>query len=235
MIKIFKINDNVKLYSLNNSENFDEKIAEVMSDNINKGLCLLPGGSTPLLAYQILSKNRNIKPARKVLITDDRLVDLNSSKSNYTMLRKNLKIGFLEGYPLSYFNEINSYGLTRANEKIDNIIRSSDIECSFLGLGEDSHTASLFPNNSEILGCESSGLIVRNANEDFSRYSLSYQTILSSKKIIFLIKGENKLNALISILSNEKNYPQLPAQKIINEHENIQIFCDFKFPINKYW
>ena len=76
-------------------------------------------------------------------------------------------------------------------------------------------------------------LIIKNENEDFNRYSLSYKTILSSKKIIFLIKGENKQDALISILSNQKNYLQLPAQKIINEHENIEIFCDFKFSINK--
>ena len=232
-MKISKINNNVKLYSFNNSKKFDKKIAELMKDNINKGLCLLPGGLTPLSAYQILSKTKKIKANRKILLTDDRLVDFNSSKSNYSMLMQNLKIDFFDGFPLSYFKNINSFGLTSINKKIDNIIESSDIECSFLGLGEDSHTASLFPNKSEILNCNSSGLIIRNVNEDYRRYSLSYKTILSSKKIIFLIKGENKQNALKSILSKEKNYLQLPAQKIINEHENIEIFCDFKFSINK--
>ena len=227
------MNDNVKIHSFNNSKNFDKKIAELMKNNINKGLCLLPGGITPLSAYLILSKTKKIKGRRKILLTDDRLVDFNSNKSNYGMLMQNLKIDFFDGFPVSYFNNINSFGLASINKKIDNIIESSDIECSFLGLGEDSHTASLFPNKSEILNCNSSGLIIRNENEDYSRYSLSYKTILSSKKIIFLIKGENKLNALISILSNEKNYLQLPAQKIINEHENIEIFCDFKYPLNK--
>ena len=134
-MNIFKINNNVKLYSFDNSKDFDIKIAELMKNNINKGFCLLPGGISHLTAYQILSKTKKIKSSRKILLTDDRLVDFNSNKSNYSMLMQNLDIDFFDGFPLSYFNEINNDGLTVVNHKIDNILESLEIECSFLGLG----------------------------------------------------------------------------------------------------
>jgi 6-phosphogluconolactonase len=227
-----KIKDNVILHYYSKSEVFDKKIAEFMKVEINQGLCLVPGGFTPFSAYNILAKAKKIEPSRKVLLTDDRLVDYGSDKSNYRMLVENLKIDFRDDFPLSYYDEINCHGLTSLNEKIAKVLETSCIECSFLGLGEDSHTASLFPNHPEILECNTPGLITKNNNEDFSRFSLSYNTILTSKKIVFLVKGEDKLNALQNILWGDTDYIKFPAQKIINEHKNIYIFCDFDCPLN---
>ena len=99
-------------------------------------------------------------------------------------------------------------------------------------MGGDGHTASLFPNNKDNLNDKHSCFLLKNHFDDFQRFTLSFKTLLSSQKIVFIATGENKNLALRKIFSKNKDYNNLPAQKLFLEHPNVELFCDSKAFLN---
>ena len=189
-------------------------------NNLTNGFCILPGGKTPNSLYKLLSKKDNLK----FIISDDRLVNNNNVLSNFKNITDKLNIN--SEYPLSYFDEINLNGIDSLNSKLTQIKSDKTIDLCILGLGEDSHTASLFPNQKLNFDSKKLGFIIKNNGDDFKRFTLSYEFILSSNKIIFIVIGNNKSTALKNILIEEKNSKLYPAQEIIFNHKNIEIYCD---------
>ena len=225
-MKKIKFNNKVKVNIFKNHKELYHSLSLSLIKEINSGTCIISGGNTPLKLYKILNENDKIKKNRKVILSDDRLVENNNELSNFKMISKNLKINFDPTCMFSYYDLINNYGLNNTLKYLSENILKNNIECSLLGLGTDSHTASLFPENKKILINHDLGFINKNSSEDFKRFSLSFKTLLSSKKIIFLVLGQEKNFAMKSIFSNVKNYLKYPAQKIIHEHDNIELFCD---------
>ena len=98
---------------------------------------------------------------------------------------------------------------------------------TFLGVGADGHTASLFPKNLAILKDNNICLKVKNSWENYHRISLSFSYLMKSNQIIFLVNGESKAKALKECLTGSYNPIQYPAQYIFHNYERpIHIFCD---------
>lgn len=223
-MKVIRYNDRITIKVFPDKLKLDIELASLMAKKINKGLCILPGGTTPKNLYCLLSKNFRIKKNRKIILSDDRLVDDNNEQSNYNMISKNLDINLDSNYRISYYELLKGLGLSKTLHYISNKMLNQPIECSLLGIGEDSHTASLFPNNKKAFENDDLGLIVE--NKDFMRFSLGFNTLLSSKKIIFMVAGKNKKSALKFIFGKNKNHLIYPVQKLFDEHSNIELFCD---------
>jgi len=83
-----------------------------------------------------------------------------------------------------------------------------------LGLGDDAHTASLFPETTAVDVCDR--WFVENWVEKFAayRYTLTAPAINSGRQIWFLISGVGKRSAVAQVLGNERNVRLFPAQLI---------------------
>jgi 6-phosphogluconolactonase len=84
----------------------------------------------------------------------------------------------------------------------------------FLGLGNDGHTASLFPGT-RALG-EERKLVVSNwvGKLDTDRITMTAPVINNAEKVVFLVAGEDKAMPLKSVLEGAHEPQQLPAQLI---------------------
>jgi 6-phosphogluconolactonase/glucosamine-6-phosphate isomerase/deaminase len=113
--------------------------------------------------------------------------------------------------------------------KIDSQIpKNSSPDVAILGFGNDGHTASLFPGHPEIFQNNNTRLIIiKNISEQFHRISLTFEFLMKSKQIIFLISGNDKRRALKDALYGKYQPMLYPAQYIFRKYKKqITIFCD---------
>lgn len=84
----------------------------------------------------------------------------------------------------------------------------------FLGLGEDGHTASLFPGGSAVRERERLVVAERCGREDAWRVTLTLPVLNAASRIVFLVSGESKAVALREVLQGPPRPDDLPAQAV---------------------
>jgi 6-phosphogluconolactonase len=99
------------------------------------------------------------------------------------------------------------------------------LDLIFLGMGEDGHIASLFPNApANILDISVPFLVVENSPKPPpTRISLSYKTIFAAKNIWILISGAAKESAMRESLKPDG---QTPLARVVRSRP-VKIFSDF--------
>ena len=94
-------------------------------------------------------------------------------------------------------------------------------DLTLLGLGDDGHTASLFPykdiNNDDF--------IITSFGKGLKRISLTPKIISASTEIAFLVTGSSKKLALKRLIDKNESSRRTPA-KLINSNSKIHIYCD---------
>jgi 6-phosphogluconolactonase len=87
------------------------------------------------------------------------------------------------------------------------------LDLVLLGLGDDGHTASLFPHSPAL--DEVSRLCVPNAAPDgATRLTLTFPVINASRRVVFLVYGEAKAGMVAEIMEGVRRPPALPAQRV---------------------
>ena len=184
---------------------------------------VLSGGSTPRPIYQELasSNNQSALDWRRIYIFwgDERCVPPTDQESNYLMA----KTALLDWIPIPATNVFRIQGELRPEDAAQNYQQQIDqfflgkekrFDTTLLGLGEDGHTASLFPNTTG-LG-EVKRWVVPNLNpyQNTDRITLTFPAINNSRNILFLVKGAEKAEIVADILKHPNSPPQYPAKRI---------------------
>jgi 6-phosphogluconolactonase len=101
------------------------------------------------------------------------------------------------------------------------------LDLIFLGMGEDGHVASLFPNAPpEILNCASPFLVIDNSPKPPPRrISLSYAAIAAAKQVWVLVSGAGKAPALRESL---RPGGRTPLARVLQLRSKARIFSDFR-------
>ena len=216
-----------------------QDISNYLVDQINKILLekeraqiSLSGGSTPLLTYKILSKAQIPWSRVDVFLGDERWVDPDSETSNTLMIKKSLLSSYpgstAKFYPLpttdypSPEKSADAYSLLlKSKLKVDNSLPVFDLV--LLGLGDDGHTASLFPNSKSL--SEANKIATTSEGKGQQRVTLTYPVLSASKRIIFLISGKAKQKAIKRLLDEFEPVERTPA-KLITSKGQIIIFGD---------
>lgn len=186
---------------------------------------VLSGGSTPKELYQTLSAapfRENIPwPKIYFFIGDERYVSDNDAESNYGMIEATLL------HPLKIQpHQIHKYDTTLPpqqvaaayQENIEKYFGNGKIvfDLVLLGLGDNAHTASLFPQ-SEILNDKKPGVKAVYIPETSStRISMNAPMINQSQHIAFLVTGSPKATAVHQVIKGERKPLTYPAQLIGN-------------------
>jgi len=93
----------------------------------------------------------------------------------------------------------------------------------FLGVGDDGHTASIFPGSHAALDSSSIVLQTNSPKPPYDRITLGIKVIADAKKTITIIAGENKKQVVSKILSGDK---ELPIVKVLSHRRQSTIFIE---------
>ena len=96
----------------------------------------------------------------------------------------------------------------------------------FLGMGDDGHTASLFPYTEIIYEDEYWVKDVFVEKLDTTRISLTPEILNQAARIVFLIGGENKATVLKEVLTGDFDPEKLPSQLVIRSGAEVTFFLD---------
>ena len=194
----------------------------------------LSGGSSPKALYELLASSFKDKINwEKVyfFFGDERNVPQTHKDSNYLMAKTAL-FAPLNIDPSNIFPVDTSLKPKEAAEKYQEEIEEffDDDESSFdlilLGLGDNSHTASLFPYT-PVLHDRTPGVKeVFLPDQQIYRITLNAPLINEAQHIAFLVYGEAKAIAVHHVLEDEEDIENYPAQLIEPIVGDIQWFLD---------
>jgi len=155
---------------------------------------VLSGGDTPRGIYQQLRSIQTDWSAWHIYFSDERCLLPNDSKLNSRMAGE----AWLDHVPIPesqlYVIPV-ELGASRAAYEYAQTLRSIGIfDLTFLGLGEDGHTASLFPDHEWGIAPDSPDtLAVFDAPKlPLHRVSMSAARLSRSRQVMFLVNGESK-------------------------------------------
>lgn len=160
----------------------------------------VPGGTTPGPIFDMLNDIDLDWNKVRILLTDERWVPENDDRSNAALVRRHLMVGrAADAQFVPYFRE----GLTAA-EGADQMTESLEallpLSIVLLGMGEDMHTASLFPGAEGLeaaLSSEAPPLCaIRPADQPISRVTLSAPVLNAAMNKHIVIFGDAKRAAL---------------------------------------
>ena len=183
----------------------------------------LSGGSTPKALYTLLAHEpfRDQVDWSKVFLfwSDERCVPPDHPESNYRMAMEaglnTLSIPESQIFRMPGELEDLEHAALNYEALIKKHTYEETIDLVILGVGEDGHTASLFPKTHG-LHTDQPRLAIANyvPQKELWRLSLTYYCINSSHEIWVLALGKSKAEILKRIFTEPYDPDQLPAQKI---------------------
>jgi 6-phosphogluconolactonase len=191
---------------------------------------VVSGGRTPKDFFHLLSQELLDWSKVTVTLADERWVDADHKDSNEKLVQENLLIN--EAYVARFVALKNSATSAQAGEtSIDQDLSAiGRFTLVILGMGDDGHTASLFPGSEALnmgLDMESGRqcLAVQPLDAPHERMSMTLPRLLDSEQIIVHIRGENKSKVLAMADAGDDRF-ELPIRAVLQQT---------KTPVSVYW
>jgi len=172
----------------------------------------LSGGNTPKPVYEALAKHRDAWNKWVFTFGDERCVPPDSDQSNYRMAREAL----FSKVPVPEENILRIKGEKDpavAAQEYEDALRARSKhglyrhDLLLLGMGDDGHTASLFPGT-EALGV-TDRWVVSNFVPKFNthRVTMTYPLLNAARHVCFLVNSKGKDGILEEVFSGKSDYP----------------------------
>jgi 6-phosphogluconolactonase len=171
----------------------------------------LSGGNTPWLMLNALAKEEVPWTATHLLQVDERVVPAGNPNRNLTHLRQIL----LERTPLRpeqiHDMPVDYRDLEAAAEQYAKTVAEfagipPQIDLVHLGLGADGHTASLVPGD-RVLDKTDTDVAITNVYQGARRMTLTYPILNRARRILWLVTGKEKANALALLQAGDLSIP----------------------------
>lgn len=196
----------------------------------------LSGGNTPKIIFQLLAERYADKIDWKIIHFfwgDERMVPSDSPESNYGIAKQILfdkisipetNIHYIHGdqehekEAARYACEISSY--------VPSLESFPRFDLLMLGMGEDGHTLSIFPNQIYLMKSNNICEIAVHPQNNQTRITLAGKAANNAKNIVFLITGENKAEVLKTIINKEDGYDNYPSALISPDNGKLIWYLD---------
>jgi 6-phosphogluconolactonase len=212
-------------------------LTEFAAHNKDKIYMALSGGGTPKEFYANLVQKKEQFPwhLMEIYFSDERLVPLDDEGSNYYQASTHLLD--LVGHPVA---QRHSPDVTLSMEEASKEYESDILEqvplregvpsfdIVFLGLGDDGHTASLFPHR---IGEEIFQYLIIPAEAKYQgrpslRVSMTPKLINYASNVIFMLSGYAKAQAVYHTLMEPQDWRIWPACSITGDKNNVYWLMD---------
>jgi 6-phosphogluconolactonase len=198
----------------------------VSIDDATVSVCL-SGGQTPQLLYATLARppHRDAMPWSRIhwFWADERFVSPSDARSNYGMVKRllfdKLAIPHANIHPVPTVGDTPAAAANAYEQELMRYYGSREpdpdrpiFDVTLLGVGDDGHTASLFPG-SPLLNERSRWVVAVPAKgEREARITLTYPALESSRHVAFIITGAAKRDIVQAIWKGDGNLPAARLQ-----------------------
>ena len=182
-------------------------------------LVALSGGSTPMKLYERLADETLDWSCVHFFWGDERCVPVEDAGNSYGQVKKVLfdKIGAANIHRVKSELEPDS----AARDYAQALSRFAEPPLDFprfdlvlLGMGDDGHTASLFPNSPVDVDSPTMAVTANYQGRPANRVTLTPKVLNSSRNVLFLVTGKSKAVILSRVLNDKYMPAELPAQRI---------------------
>lgn len=171
---------------------------------------VLAGGETPRRCYEKLRELAIDWAHAQLYLGDERCLPRGDARRNDTMIRTTL-LEHIAIPPDNIHFIPAELGAREAAARYAAVLEKAEpFDLVLLGMGEDGHTASLFPDNPATESAASAVPVFNAPKPPPERVSLGMSTLNAARQKIFLVAGAGKREALERILRGES----LPAARI---------------------
>ncbi|MEB3319248.1 MAG: 6-phosphogluconolactonase [Cyanobacteriota bacterium] len=189
----------------------------------------LAGGTTPRQAYVHLAEEHLPWERVDVLLGDERWVSAEDPSSNARLLRESLLAGGPGRqacfHPVPTQLASPELGAERYGALLVQLCGGEppSLDLVLLGLGEDGHTASLFPGTPAPLVRDR--WVTTGEGKGLPRITLTAPVLSAARKVIFLVSGAGKREALGRLLDPLEATERTPA-RLVRPHDEVLILAD---------
>lgn len=189
----------------------------------------LAGGETPKPAYERLGREHLPWERVDVLLGDERWVDAEDPASNARMLRETLlsQPPALNArfHPVPTAEETPEAGAASFAVALTELCGGTPprLDLVLLGLGDDGHTASLFPGTAATTVMDRWATV--SEGKGLPRITLTAPVLSASRQVIFLVSGRGKRQALRRLLDPAEDPQRTPA-RLIQPNSEVVILAD---------
>ena len=233
--KTYYLPEHVGFYSTNSSEtlavDLSQNIGQILIEAIEergRASLAVSGGSTPKPLFEELSLLNLDWSKVDLTLVDDRWVDSDHKDSNELLIKthfiknKASKVNFV---PLKNDAKNAKEGASLSEEALKSFAMPFDL--IILGMGEDGHTASLFPCSDELpigmdLNIKSLLVATTPKTAPYERISLTAKSIFDAKKIFLHLNGSAKLHTLEEVM-------------IIRDSSKMPIYAFLEHGLDIFW
>ena len=190
---------------------------------------VVSGGASPLATFRALRRHK--LPWQKVTVvpSDERLAPTDHDDSNEGMIRRELmpeEAAAARLLSLAGAANPDDLQLATLNAQLAELSRPLDIV--LLGMGDDGHTASLFPDSPNIanaLGSIENCVVQQPGHLAAARLSLTPALLLDAREIVLLFFGAGKRAVYERALAGDE-VEEMPVRFVLRQQLT---------PVNVYW
>lgn len=197
----------------------------------------LSGGSSPIALFQRLAEHHYSFPWRDthLWLVDERCVPLTEADSNFYNLHYNL----LQHVRMPYFNihpmpvQLNQRlcveedrGALLYEKDILHLVNASSFHFVLLGVGNDGHTASLYPG-SQVNHGDSLVALTESPAKPHQRMSLTFNAINRAHRVAVLIMGRGKHEMIIQLSRVKDDPKKWPITGVRPGHGKLVWYIDY--------
>ncbi|MFO7527765.1 MAG: 6-phosphogluconolactonase [Marinobacter sp.] len=216
-----------------------EEVARALADSVSlflerrleeapRASLVVSGGSTPLPFFRALSEKPLDWRRVDVLLADERWVPEGDLASNTTLVKEHLLRNHAAGarfLSLKQPGETPEEGLESVKRELKDLALPIDV--LILGMGNDGHTASLFPDAPELsraMDTSSNEIVAAMAppSQAQRRITLTYPVLAEARFIALHLKGDDKLDTLKEAASSSGEVMAMPIRGFLKP--GLQIF-----------
>ena len=216
------------------SESARQAFTEIANEAIQQRgrfLVALSGGNTPMKLYEKLAVEKLDWAHMHFFWGDERCVPTDDPGNSYGQAKKVL------------FDKVNATNIHRVNSDLEpaqaaieyaNTLKGFSespldwprFDLVLLGMGDDGHTASLFPGSPVDVDTPTLAVVANYQGRPANRVTLTQNVINDARNIFFLAAGISKAEILKKVLSDVYAPADLPCQRINPKNGRIIWFVD---------